>query len=127
MSRARNSNSARVSVQVQRQHSAVQLPCARDQAKVIETGENIHVVVPPLNSHREEEAAYDMVVLEAKTSYLYTIPSFYVICLKLRYIYARAEDESGVNFYDVFFHEFPGCSSLQMSHPAVVRVTNGCK
>ena len=79
---------------------------------------------PPLNSYRE--AAYDMVVLEAKSLYLYTIPSFCAITLKLKHMYVRAEDETGVNFYDVFFHDFPGCSSLDVAHPRVARVTNGC-
>ena len=88
------------------------------------TSAGVPVPSPPLN--REEEAAYDMVVLETKSVYSYTIPSFYAICLKLRHVYARAEDQSGVNFYDVFFHEFPGSSSLHVTHPAVVRVTNGC-
>ena len=81
------------------------------------------VAQPPLNSHWEE---YDMVVLEAKSSYSYTIPSFYAVCLELRHVYVRTENDLGVHFYDVFFHEFPGCSSLKVPHPSVVRVTNGC-
>ena len=64
-----------------------------------------------------------MIVLEAKFSYSYTIPSFY---LKLRHVYARAKDNLGVHFYDVFFHEYPGCLSLQVPYPFVVRITNGC-
>ena len=82
------------------------------------------VVVPPLNSDRE--AAYDIIVLVSKATYLYTIPSFSAISLKLRHMSVRTEDESGVNLYDVFFHEFPGCSSLEVTHPVVIRVTNGC-
>ena len=74
----------------------------------------------------EDDSPYDMIVLEAKSSYSYTIPSFYSVCLKLRHVYVRAEEPSGVNLYDVFFHEFPGCSSLQVSQPFVVRITNGC-
>ena len=84
-----------------------------------------NVVLPHLNSQREE-AEYDMLVLESKALYSYRIPSFYAISLKLRHIYGRAEDESGVNFYDVFFHEFPGCSNLARSHPSIVGITNGC-
>lgn len=88
-------------------------------------GQRGDVVLPPLNSEREE-AEYETVVLESKAQYSYTIPSFYAISLKLRHVYGRAEDESGVNFYDMFFHEFPGCLSLELSHPSVVRITNGC-
>ena len=80
--------------------------------------------VPPLNSNRE--AAYDMVVLEVKSLYSYTIPSFYAITLKLLHMHVRPEDESGVNFYNVFFHEFLGCLGLQVTHPTVMCVTNGC-
>ena len=84
------------------------------------------VALPPLNHRREEEATYDMVALETRSSYTYTIPSFSAISLKVRHVYTRAEDELGVHFYDVFFHEFPGSLSLDLLHPSVVRVTNGC-
>ena len=87
-----------------------------------------HDAVPPLNRRREEEAAYDMVVLEAKSLYSYTIPTFYAIGLKLRHVHVRTEDELGINFYDVFFHEFPGCGChtprlrVQMVHSASIYV-----
>lgn len=81
-------------------------------------------VVPPLKNDRD--ATYDMIVLEVKSLHSYTIPSFYSITLKLRHIRVRCEDRLGVHYYDVFFHEFSGCSSLQVTHPAVVCVTNGC-
>ena len=84
-----------------------------------------NVVVPPLNRARETEANYDLLVLEAKALYSYTIPSFYAIELQLRHVYIRTEDETGVNYY-VFFHEFPGCSNLQLPHPTVVSISNGC-
>lgn len=85
-----------------------------------------HVVEPPLNRHREDDSPYDMIVLKSISSYSYTIPSFYAISMKLRHVYARAEEDSGVNFYDIFLHEFPGCSSLQVSFPSIVCITNGC-
>lgn len=78
--------------------------------------------MPPLNSSKA--GAYDMIVLEAKARYLYSIPSF---SAKLRHIYVRIEDEStGMNFYDMFFHEYPGCSILEVTHLRVMWVTNRC-
>ena len=91
--------------------------CKQQMAKKSSTA------APHLNSYRD--AAYDMVVLEAKSLYLYTIPTFCTITLKLKHMYMRTEDETGVNFYDVF-HYFPGCSSLDVAHPRVTCVINGC-
>ena len=91
----------------------------REVTSLLSPGSGVPVVDQP-------STTYNMTVLETKTSYLYTIPSFSAITLKLKHIYVRTDEEDGVFFFDVFFHEYPRCSRLEVTHPRLARITNGC-
>ena len=53
-------------------------------------------------------------------------PSFSAITLKLKHIYVKTDEDDGVFFFDVFFHDYPSCSRLEVTHPRLAWITNGC-
>ena len=73
-----------------------------------------------------QSTSYEMTVLETEASYLYTIPSFSAIMLRLKHVYIRTDEDAGVYFFDVFFHEYSSSFALEITHPRMAHITNGC-
>lgn len=65
----------------------------------------------------------EVTILEANSSYTYTIPSFTAITLKLRHLKIAVEEEAGPVFYDSFFNEEHG-SFQDLPRQAIV--SKGC-
>lgn len=65
----------------------------------------------------------EVTVLEAKSSYSYTIPSFTAITLRLRHLKIAIEEEAGPVLYDSFFNEEHGSFQV-LPRQAIIR--KGC-